>query len=260
MCAKWVGEQQADVLLEAFHDLHDALNYRAASLPMFTANYVGLSMRHINRPLVAIPEKLTPEEESYFLPHVFNPSVNEARSDYIDFHGGRLSGPRGMDQGADPQLLPITTFVNRLNDVAARLESLGGAGGAETFRRMGVSLRIYASIFRSCGNVFAVQKISDCNAEKFAGPPRVPPKVADWNGDTDLQLLNQSMRDELDNTTELVQLLEAGGINQVLTAVDPADEDPFLLGPALVDQLRKKRQIMRNHWPDAESYLSTPHK
>src|SRR5205085_11959779 len=128
-------------------------------------NYVGVSMRHINRPLVAVPEKLTPEEEAYWLPHVFNPSVDEARRDYIDFHGGRLSGPRGMDQGTgDTRLLPIATFVSRLNDIAARLETLSGGGAAtEVFRRMGTSLRIYASIFRSCGNVYAVQKVRERN-------------------------------------------------------------------------------------------------
>ena len=98
---------------------------RAASLPLFSANYVGVSMRHINRPLVAVPENLAPEEEAYWLPHVFNPSVSEARRDYIDFHGGRLSGPRGMDQGdGDTRLLPIATFVSRLNDIAARVSDI----------------------------------------------------------------------------------------------------------------------------------------
>ena len=37
-------------------------------------------MRHINRPLVAIPEKLTPEEEAYWLPHVFNPQRRAKRA------------------------------------------------------------------------------------------------------------------------------------------------------------------------------------
>ncbi len=259
MCATWVGEDQADALLEAMHDLHDALNYRAASIPMFTANYVGVSMRHITRPLVAVPEMLTPDEESYWLPHVFNPSIEEARTDYIDFHGGRLTGPRGMDQGGDPRLLPIATFAARLNGIANRLQALQGAG-AEIFRRMGLSLRIYASIFRSCGNVYAVQKIRDRNKEKFAGPRRTPAKVADWHGDPDLQLLNEFMRDELDNTTGLISMLESGGMRQVLTADEAADEDAFLLGPDLPGQLRRKLQIMRRHWLDAEQFLSTPHK
>ena len=82
-----------------------------------------------------------------------------------------------------------------------------------------------------------MQRIRDRNKEKFAGPPRIPPKVADWHGDADLQMLNEFMRDELDNTTELIQLLEGGGSSQVLTATDPADEDPFLLGPHLLQSL-----------------------
>jgi hypothetical protein len=216
-------------------------------------------MRHINRPLVAIPEKLTPEEESYWLPHVFNPNVNEARSDYIDFHGGRLTGPRGMDQGHDTRILEIGTFTGRLGDVADRLAALSG-GGAEVFRRMAASLRIYASIFRSCGNVYAVQKVRDRNLEVFAGPPHVPPKVADWHGNPDLQLLNELMRDELDNTTGLIDLLQNGGITQILTAAEAGDEDPFLLGPNLLGQLTEKCRIMRRHALDAEQFLATPHK
>ena len=262
MCVKWIGEEQADALLEALHDMHDAFADRAATVPLFSANYVGVSMRHINRPLVAIPENLSAEEESYWLPHVFNPRVEEARKDYIDFHGGRLHGPRGWETENNPSIPAIATFGKRLNDVADRLERIDGvSGGAgEIFRRMGKSLRIYASILRSCGNFYAVQRIRDRNLDRFAGPPRTPPKVADWFGDADLQMLNESMRDELDNTTELIRLLESGGLAQVLTAVDPADEDPFLLGPDLLNQLKLKRRIMRRHWLDAEQYLAPPHK
>jgi hypothetical protein len=54
--------------------------------------------------------------------------------------------------------------------------------------------------------------------------------------------------------------LESGGLAQVLTAADPADEDPFLLGPDLLIQLKLKRQIMRRHWLDAEEFLFPPHK
>ena len=56
----------------------------------------------------------------------FNPSRHEALVDYIDFHGGRLSGPRDIDQGGDPRILPIGTFVSRMNGVASRLEALVG--------------------------------------------------------------------------------------------------------------------------------------
>jgi hypothetical protein len=259
MCSKWVGEDQADALLEAFYELNEALAYRAATVPLFTANYAGVSIRHLNRPLVAIPQKLTAKEESYWLQHVFNPSVEEARSDYIDFHGGRMTAPQSLDQAANPRVIPIENFAARAKAIAEKFESLDRPD-AEVFWRMGTSLRIYASILRSSANFYAVQRIRDRNIEKFSGPPRTPPKVADWHGDTDLQMLNEFMRDELDNTTELIDLLKNGGMNQILTAADPADEDPFLLGPDLVNQLTRKCQIMRRHWLDAEQYLSTPHK
>lgn len=260
LCARWVGEDQADALLETLYDLHDALNYRAATLPFFTANYAGMSMRHINRPLVAVPEKLSPEEESYWLPHVFNPSVKEARLDYIDFHGGRMTAPQSIDRASNPRVGPVATFGSRASGIADRLEKLEGAG-ADVFRRMGTSLRIYASIIRSIGNFYAAQRVRDRHMDKFAsGETRTPPKLADWYGDPDLQLLNEFMRDELDNTTDLISLLEKGGMSQVLLAKDPADEDPFLLGPDLLNQLRMKCQIMRRHWLDAEQFLSSPHK
>jgi hypothetical protein len=73
-------------------------------------------------------------------------------------------------------------------------------------------------------------------------------------------MLNDFMRDELGNTTQLIHLLEQGGRSQVLTAGDPADEDPFLLGPYLLQNLQLKRRIMRRHWLDAEKFLSPPHK
>src|SRR5207247_10824836 len=70
----------------------------------------------------------------------------------------------------------------------------------------------YTTLFRS-----AVQRVRDRNLQQFAGEPRTPSKNADWQGDPDLQLLNEFMRDELDNTVELIRLLENGGIKQVLT-------------------------------------------
>jgi hypothetical protein len=255
-CASWVGEEQADALLESLYDMHDAFAYRSAAVPLFTSNYAGVSMRHITRPLVAVPEKLTAEEEAYWLPHVFNPHVNEARLDYIDFHGGRMSVAEPQEE-TDPRVGPIVTYGARMTRVADRLAAL--APEADVFLRMGTSLRIHASILRSSGNFYGVQRIRDRNRERFR-EPRLPPKVGDWHGDKDLHLLNELLRDELDNTSELIRLLENGGLSQVLTAQDPAEEDTFLLGPDLVDQLKKKIEIMRRHWLDAEQYLSTPHK
>jgi hypothetical protein len=258
MCVKWVGEKQADFLLETLYDLNAAWTFRADVLPFFTTNYAGVSMRFINRPLVALPERLSPEEEAYWLPYVFNPSLHEARIDYNDFHGGRMVAIEDWDVGS-PKVPDVGTLYKRLIGIADRLDTLKGDEAA-IFHRLGNAVRICASIFRSTGNFYSVQRIRDRHRELFAGPPVTPPKVASWIGDQDLQYLVEFMRDELDNTTTLLKVLEHGGMSQILTAKDPADEDNFLLGPDLVNQLHQKLAIMRRHWLDSEQYLASPHK
>ncbi|MFN2396884.1 MAG: hypothetical protein ABR597_14485, partial [Bacteroidales bacterium] len=81
-----------------------------------------------------------------------------------------------------------------------------------------------------------------------------------WTGDQDLQDFNTIMRDELDNTLELISLLENGGMELVCHAKEPLLEDTFILGPDLINHLKKKRKVMLAHWTDIEEYLATPFK
>jgi hypothetical protein len=68
------------------------------------------------------------------------------------------------------------------------------------------------------------------------------------------------MRDELDNTLELIDVLEDGGMEFISHADNPDYEDTFLLGPNLIDQLKLKRKIMLKYWTDIEGYMATPMK
>ena len=67
------------------------------------------------------------------------------------------------------------------------------------------------------------------------------------------------MRNEFDNTQELIDLLENGGMDLVCHAQAPFKEDTFLLGADLIEQLKQKRKIMMAHWRDIEGYLTTPY-
>ena len=68
------------------------------------------------------------------------------------------------------------------------------------------------------------------------------------------------MRDELDNTLELIDLLENGGMDLINHANDQKVEDTFLLGSDLIEQLKQKRKIMLDHWLDGEDYMTIPFK
>ena len=125
---------------------------------------------------------------------------------------------------------------------------------------MALALRVHASLIQSCGNFTEAQQIRDKNSAKLNGPIHRPDKASTWTGDPDLQKFNTIMRDELDNTAELENILKRGGINVICLAKDNAHEDCFLLNPDLIGQLKKKRKIMIDHWRDIEDYMTSPFK
>ena len=92
LSARWGGEENAGRIAEAFSLVNEAAE-ASSQAGRYTTLYAGVSTRHINRPLLIKPEVLSPAEESYFLPFIFNISETEARSDYIDVHGGRIAFP-----------------------------------------------------------------------------------------------------------------------------------------------------------------------
>lgn len=251
ICVEWAGEKSAQQLYDAFIQLDEAKKYKAAAMRGPTGIYWGVSARHITRPLVVAPDRLTPKEEAYFLPHVFNPSEQEARMDYTDIHGAQREIPSGV----------ANNYVSMVNRAIGLMDGISETAPEKAFiADMTVGLKIYSSMFRSLGNFAEAQAIRDRNAEKLSVAPHRPNKVPTWEGDPELQLFVTVMRDELDNTQELIDLLEAGGMKFIAHADDPEHEDTFLLGPDLVDQLKMKRKIMIAHWADIEGYMATPFK
>ncbi|HBH85761.1 MAG: hypothetical protein A2X05_14485 [Bacteroidetes bacterium GWE2_41_25] len=251
LCAEWAGEHAADRLYDAFMALEEANNYKSTAAGGVSGIYWGVSARHITRPLVIAPQLLTKDEEAYFLPHVFNASETEGRMDYTDIHGAH----RTVEAGA------ISKYVSMVNKAIMLMERLPETAPENNFiRNMAKALRIHCSIMRSCGNFGEAQAIRDRNAEKLSNPPHRPDKAPTWEGDPDLQVFNTIMRDELDNTQQLITLLQDGGMDLICHATDPRYEDTFLLGPDLIEQLKLKRKIMLNHWTDIEGYMTTPFK
>ena len=62
--------------------------------------------------------------------------------------------------------------------------------------------------------------------------------------------LRAVMRREVDNALDLIHLLEVAPAPIMKLASAEADEDVFLIGPDLQDQLRKKVKIMLDHEED----------
>ena len=250
-CNEFAGEKYSDSLSQAFLLLNEAFKFKNVNIGSVSGINWNVAARMINRPLLAVPQRLTTEEESYFLPYIFNVSIEEARMDYIDIQGGRWT--------TSPD--SVKSYVKRINQLCKRIESIVPfAPNKEFIQNMAIALQIHASLVRSCGNFNAAQNIRDNNKEKLNNPPHRPGKEAIWTGDSDLLKFNAVMRDELDNTAELTNILQHGGIDLLCLAKDKAHEDCFLLGPDIIEQLKKKQRIMIDHWRDIEDYMTTPFK
>ena len=248
---EWAGEKNADSLFNAFQLLNDAFRYKNSNLGNLYGINWNVAARMLNRPLVVDPQRLSKEEEAYFLPYIFNVSVDEARMDYTDIQGGRWT--------TSPD--SIKSYIKRINQVCLKLESVIPSAPRKDFiKGMEIALKVHASMVRSCGNFAKGQQIRDNNKDKLNGPIHRPNKEGTWTGDTDLLKFNDVMRDELDNTAELTEILQQGGIDNLCLAKDNAHEDCFLLGPNIIAQLKKKQNIMLNHWRDIEDYMTTPFK
>ncbi|MEQ6122314.1 hypothetical protein [Reichenbachiella sp. MALMAid0571] len=251
ICLEWAGEQYSEILLKGILALEEANKYKSDVLGRISAIYWSVSSRHVTRPLVFAPDLLKKEEESYFMPYVFNPTEDEARMDYTDIHGGH----------ADIQDGVVQKYLSKLNKAIGLLEKVGAEAPEKiSIQNLATGLSIYGSFIRSAGNFAEAQVIRERSADKVKTGPHRPGKSGDWTGDPDLQSFNAVMRDELDNAQTLINILENGGMGFINHAKSPEYEDTFLLGPDLIDQLKLKRKIMLRHWIDIESYLTTPFK
>lgn len=250
LCDQWAGPGNSDRLFSSFLELDRIVREAEPALRGLSTLYWGVSERQITRPLVINPSLLKPEEEKTFLPFVFNVSMEEARNDYMDIHGGDRQIPENA----------VERLVNGLKRVSVSIEQIRNAPEQKFLNNMARALRLYACVVRTCGNFNDAQIIRNRNRTILAGPMNYPDKTPTWTGDPDLLAFNGIMRDELDNTQEMISLLESGGLDLVSLAKPPFPEDTFILGPDLINQLKAKRKVMLDHWTDIEGYLTTPFK
>jgi hypothetical protein len=261
--AQWCGEEKAHEITEAFMAMEEAFNlcYTIAGRGrVLTPHYCGVAIRYITRPLVIKPDLLTPEEEAYFLPYIFNIHENVARNDYIDFTGTRMP-KMSYREGADTIIMDgIQQAIAKLRKAVSAFESVTQGDQKKWFERLAVTLRIRISLLRSFHNFYCGQIIRDENAEILCGEPRVPERDFTPLGERGNLAWKRLLRDEMDNTNELIRILENGGLDILAHAKDARHTDIFFLEPDVVASLRKKVEIMLNHWLDVEKYLASPMK
>jgi len=232
---------------EAFKlQLHNPFRGPSRYLPMYGA----VSHRWLTRPMVPFPEELTPDDETYFLPHVFAVGDEARRSNLLDLHGypaADVNAPFDLRSAYYDQIAGELRFAAERFSVAARAaDGKSGAELATTAKAAG----LLAHLWLTCRNwiefgVLRGQSVQRPLEEMQRLSPGERARAEAYR-----QRLDRVMRAELDNTLAFQELLGSDREGVLVRGASPEEEDTFMLSPNLQAQLTKKRVIMQTHWQD----------
>ena len=215
--------------------------------------YGVVSTRWLTRPLVAFPEELG-EDEDYFLPHIFNVGGKEVRRNILDVHGGRRA--EAIDHNCDYGMrIDYYRSVDVSLERAAQAMDEADEAGARPASLTARALRVLRCVFRNCRHTLDFGLLLD------RARPRTDEGITSEfipKGDEDGDRVHQLVRAEIDNTAEILRLIGDNSERLIITVDKPEDEDTFLLGPDLPNQLRKRMHLMIERWDDFRRLYAPP--
>jgi hypothetical protein len=243
--AQIAGEGNAELLVGIWEKIDRAVG-AVRSMGGDPIMLVGtINQRWITRPLVPFPLELKPEEKDYYRKFQFQANTEEEAADLMNLQGFELiNGFSGSLLASSLLNQAISHLESALKDIAKLRENVSDKG---TLDVLGLRLKALICIYRNARNTIQYQDILD--RTDYEHPPKEE-NIYPMDGDQKLREIQNVTRNEIDNINELIGLLEGSPIPLVELAPSMAEEDIFLIGPNIVEQLRKKVQIMLRHQLD----------
>jgi hypothetical protein len=235
-----VGEGKADDQLQMWINVHEASPYMETMMIGGYITDIGVvHQRWLTRPFVPFPEELTADEKGHYRRFLF-----QARS---EADAESLADIQSMVWGGWAARL----FVNKLTSPLLRLNRESAA----LARKLGDKTQatrfdVFSSFVTTVNHAISYQAQLDRARSKppFTDPVAPASSTIGW----DHQLMMETARGEIDNIARLIALLGANPGEFLNLAPSKAEADIRLLGPDIVDQLRRKLAIMNAHWEDYE--------
>ncbi len=245
IAAARVGNDRAEALLQVWEQIEEAIGTIRHCLRGASLTLVGpLMMRWLTMPLVPEPTRMTATERSNF--ERGRVARNEAEAlDYSCCLG--VTGITGRS-GADFARLTLSTAINLIRQAAGAATRLADDGhAAEELRLLVRRLRVLEGCLRTSRNFIEYE---------YVRSSRGPLEEEVWYRDQyatgainrasyELRLL---ARAEVDNVLELATLIEEAEAPVIAMAANPSGEDSLTFSPELPAQLRRKAEIMLDHW------------
>ena len=247
VAADLAGEGRADALVEAWHKTASGLlHFNDSNIEGLTV--CSVNQRLINRPLVLFPAELTWEEKSYYRPFQFQANDEAQADDLLNWQcTSFIRGPYAI-------FLAVKALERAMQANQAAIDALSTGGEDSSFLLLADRLRLLNSFYLNLVHAMKFQDIID-NID-----PSIPPEITPrWPQDADPRLLDYEAltRAEIDNTLEIIRLIEGRERQMLVTAPTPDLEDIFLLSPQITDQLHHKIAIMEAHRLDGKRAFRT---
>ena len=242
-----VGEQAPD-LVQAWHLLHESGKHLAHTGVNLVIQGV-LHQRWINRPFVLCPGELSEEEKAWWRPYQFQAQTDREADDLMNLQGIEVI------RGFTASFLAVQSLQmgrNALRGAIARYEKLEKTEAIQrTLRR----LLVQDALLNCAQNAIRFQELCDRTDTSLDAEPR---RSLRWPTRNDMrsQEFQQITRAEIDNSYRLAELLE-GHMKEIMLCTSPEEEDIFVLSTELPSQLRRKAEIMLDHFSDSARFYET---
>ena len=247
------GEEAADDLLTVWEKIDTGMTH------FLDTNIEGLvsccvNQRWTNRPFVLFPAELTAAEKGYYRPYQFQANDEAQADDLLNLQCTTFI--RGYYA-----IFLATKALGRAIDcnrqAIAILTHLAGQTGGEDWALLADRLRLLNCFYTTAIHAMRFQDIVDNTDPNQAA--EISPR---WPIDAEPRLLDYEAitRAEIDNTLEIIRLIDGRVREMLITAPTPELEDIFMFSPDLVAQLHKKIGIMLDHQLDGKRVFVTHNK
>ena len=238
--------KHADELYEVWNHVKTA---KEAVLPVTRGGPLFLlgtvNQRWLTRPFVAEALALSPEERDYYRDFQFQANSEEEAADLMNLQSIKFVGGHSAAYIVSNML---DFGISELTEAVAKCDRIADAASDDTrkkeFSILSLRLQAFICIFRNARNAVKFQEIMD-KTDKTERPVERPHKHV--RGDQRLHEVTNIVRNEIDNTAELIRIIERSSAPVIVTARCEEEEDIMQFSPDLAGQLRKKINIMLTH-------------
>ncbi len=144
-------------------------------------------------------------------------------------------------------------MLSELNRARADLRTIGETAGPDRkqgFELLDARLRVFQILVDNCRDAIEFQyRLDIARNGRLSRPVEFQEDLTDI---PDWRAIKDVARREIDNSSLLIELLQSQKAPLIELAKTSEEENIRMLGPDLIDQLRKKVKIMIAHWEDYE--------